>query len=121
MTLTSDQAWETFRAFAKNCPKDNWTLFRKEASAFIHHDRPGLEELGSNDLNCYAVSYLEGGDLTFTADGGSISPGWQWRHRGWKGHKHEPRCECGRLKIFCQSGKQNSLPHADDYGKENIG
>ncbi len=70
--LTGDEAWALFQAKAKAMDLLTWRTFRREVEARIDEENPDLEELGSSDLNCYAVTYIERGDIVFT------DTGWHW-------------------------------------------
>lgn len=50
---------------------------RREVSRLIGRDHPDLEELGSSDLNCYAVSYLDQHILNEVIVNG-VTTGWEW-------------------------------------------
>lgn len=50
---------------------------RRDTSRLIERDNPNLEELGSSDLNCYAVSYLDQGVLREVTVNG-VTTGWEW-------------------------------------------
>lgn len=72
--MTGDEAWALYQTKAKTLDSLAWRTLRREIAARIIEDHPDLEELGSSDLNCYAVTYIERGDLVFT------DTGWLWPH-----------------------------------------
>ncbi len=71
-------------------PREQSAKLRWQVMRQIETDKPDLEELGSSDVNCYAVTYLEGRDLIVTDDG------WKWCE--------DFACSCGRNKAGCDHG-----------------
>lgn len=65
-----EAAWQAWRDLATGLDHPSICRLRREVSARIEIDHPDLQELGSSDLNCYAVTYLECGLLVVRPDGG---------------------------------------------------
>ena len=57
--------------------REQCVKLRRDISRLIGRDNPNLEELGSSDVNCYAVSYLEQGVLKEVTVNG-VTTGWEW-------------------------------------------
>lgn len=87
--LSADEAWKAWRDLM-SLPREKSAKLRWQVMRQIETDKPDLEELGSSDVNCYAVTYLEGRDLIVTDDG------WKWCE--------DFACSCGRNKAGCDHG-----------------
>lgn len=72
----NDKHWDTWKRLM-SLEHSRICKLRRDMSRFIVKDNPNLEELGSSDVNCYAVSYLDRGILKEVTVNG-VTTGWEW-------------------------------------------
>jgi len=65
-----EAAWQAWRDLVDALDQPTIRRLRREVSARVVIDHPDLEELGSSDVTCYAVTYLECGHLVVRPEGG---------------------------------------------------
>lgn len=98
--MTDSEAWAAWRTLMdRSRPLDDVRRLRQQVVKQVLEEHPDLEELGSSDVNCYAVSYLQRRDLIVT------DTGWQWHA--------DLACSCGRNKAGCATADFPSLDHED--------
>lgn len=58
-----EAAWAALQHLGRSLDRAGHTALHREAVERILMDCPDLEELGTSDVNCHLVSYIERGDL----------------------------------------------------------
>ncbi len=77
--MNDEQHWSTWRRLMTKLPPRICGALRNQVANRVEEDRElngqePLQELGSSDINCYAVEYLSRGRLVESPS----EPGWEW-------------------------------------------